>query len=169
MFRLPSPRLKKKRTQQVGRHKGGRELLAAVGFCDELRAEAGQRDGNVGKAAQKSEPTSKKTVAAAAEASGGQVGCHRGRGASLALFVLGHRTISESALIQDTSNNLILFSRPRQEQMVAVRAVPVSALQRPASSVVEEESGAGIPHKRAFISTLLDWRQARTVHISSIS
>lgn len=29
---------------QLGRHKGGRELLAAVGFCDELRAEAGQRD-----------------------------------------------------------------------------------------------------------------------------
>lgn len=138
-----------------------------MGFCDELRAEAGQRDGNVGKAAQKSEPTSKKAVAAAAEASGGQVGCDRG--ASLALFVLGHRTISESALIQDTSNKLILFSRPRQEQIVAVRAVPVSALQRPASSVVGEESGAGIPHKRAFISTLLDWRQARTVHISSIS
>ncbi|CAN0066047.1 unnamed protein product, partial [Hapterophycus canaliculatus] len=25
---------------KLGRHKGGKELLAAVGFCDELRAEA---------------------------------------------------------------------------------------------------------------------------------
>eukprot|EP00903_Cladosiphon_okamuranus_P006300 g6178.t1 len=38
---------------KLGRHKGGRELLAAVGFCDELRAEAGQRDSNVRKAARK--------------------------------------------------------------------------------------------------------------------
>lgn len=44
---------KKKRTMfrdaQLGRHKGGRELLAAVGFCDELRAEAGgKRDSTAG-------------------------------------------------------------------------------------------------------------------------
>ncbi|CAM9466188.1 unnamed protein product [Ectocarpus fasciculatus] len=29
---------------KLGRHKGGKELLAAVGFCDELRAEAGKND-----------------------------------------------------------------------------------------------------------------------------
>ena len=28
---------------KLGRYKGGRELLAAVGFCDELRVEAGRR------------------------------------------------------------------------------------------------------------------------------
>lgn len=43
-----------------------------MGFCDELRAEAGHRDGNVGKAVRRSEPPSKK-MAAAAEASAGQV------------------------------------------------------------------------------------------------
>lgn len=59
--------------KQLGRHKGGRELLAAVGFCDELRAEAGQRDtGSTDRMARRAESPSEKAVAAAA-ANGGQV------------------------------------------------------------------------------------------------
>lgn len=36
----PSPSFNTK----LGRHKGGLQLLAAVGFCDELQAEAGKPD-----------------------------------------------------------------------------------------------------------------------------
>lgn len=71
--RYHSPLSAHEQREQLGRHKGGRELLAAVGFCDELRAEAGQRDRNIGRAAQRSDPLSKKKVAAV-ETNGGQVG-----------------------------------------------------------------------------------------------
>ena len=44
-----------------------------MGFCDELRAEAGQRDVNTGKAKNRNAFSSKKAVAAA-DANGAQVG-----------------------------------------------------------------------------------------------
>lgn len=55
---------------QLGRHKGGRELLAAVGFCDELRAEAGGRDGNPDGLTSRGVYPPKKTDATAAAAAG---------------------------------------------------------------------------------------------------
>lgn len=58
--------------KQLGRHKGGRELLAAVGFCDELSAEAGRRSDNTDNSlAQRSVSPSNKIKTGAAAAAGG--------------------------------------------------------------------------------------------------
>ncbi|CBJ33221.1 calmodulin-like myosin-light chain [Ectocarpus siliculosus] len=55
---------------KLGRHKGGNELLAAVGFCDELRVEAGKND-STNSLGTRGVSSSEKAAASAAPTGGG--------------------------------------------------------------------------------------------------